>query len=159
MRLDGNEFIRRAKLVHGDKYDYSFVSYDNYKSPVLIVCDVHGQFNQAPGNHLNGKGCQGCANYGYTHDRAGYLYILISECGSRMKIGITNNPKSRFKVLKRNTPFVFNVYDVIEMDAEKARLIEKFTHWIASSLHLTGFDGCTEWFTHDNSIIRMVHSV
>ena len=55
------EFIRKAKEVHGDKYDYSKVKYVNVRTKVCIVCPEHGEFQQIPSNHLNGQGCPKCA--------------------------------------------------------------------------------------------------
>ena len=55
------EFIQKAKAVHGDKYDYSKVEYVNAYAKVCIVCPVHGDFWQRPTNHLLGRGCTKCA--------------------------------------------------------------------------------------------------
>ncbi|MBR4699500.1 MAG: hypothetical protein IKP16_06090 [Prevotella sp.] len=55
------EFIAKAKAVHGDRYDYSKVEYINNSTPVVIVCSEHGAFEQRPHNHLNGNGCPKCA--------------------------------------------------------------------------------------------------
>ena len=54
------EFIQKAKVIHGDKYDYSKVDYKNNKIKVIIGCKVHGNFTQVPGSHLQGIGCKGC---------------------------------------------------------------------------------------------------
>jgi len=54
------DFIRRAKEVHGDKYDYSKVNYVNGKTKVTIICHKHGEFDQVAGGHLHGKGCSKC---------------------------------------------------------------------------------------------------
>lgn len=54
------EFIEKAKSVHGDKYDYSEVKYVNSHVPVTIICPEHGKFEQAPYSHLNGRGCYKC---------------------------------------------------------------------------------------------------
>ena len=55
------EFIDKAKLVHGDRYDYSRVVYVNSITPVEIICKFHKtSFWQDPGNHLQGKGCPIC---------------------------------------------------------------------------------------------------
>jgi len=54
------EFIRRAKLVHGDKYDYSKVNYVNNRTKVIIICPEHGEFEQVPDSHLRGSGCPIC---------------------------------------------------------------------------------------------------
>ena len=55
------EFIHKAKAVHGDKYNYSKVEYANAYTKVCIVCPVHGEFWQRPTNHLLGRGCTKCA--------------------------------------------------------------------------------------------------
>jgi Zn finger protein HypA/HybF involved in hydrogenase expression len=55
-----NEFIEKAIEIHGDKYDYSKVDYENNKKPVTIICPIHGEFNQKPNTHLNGGGCYFC---------------------------------------------------------------------------------------------------
>ena len=60
--LSKDEFIERARLVHGDKYDYSKVDYKYSKEDVIIICKIHGDFLQRPGNHIrSGQGCPKCA--------------------------------------------------------------------------------------------------
>jgi len=54
------KFIEKAKSVHGDKYDYSKVIYENAKTKVCIICPIHGEFEQEPNHHLNGSGCPIC---------------------------------------------------------------------------------------------------
>lgn len=61
-RLTTKEFIRRAKLVHGDRYNYSKTQYFNNRSKVVIVCSKHGEFWQVADNHMKGVGCGKCAN-------------------------------------------------------------------------------------------------
>lgn len=56
------EFIKKARKVHGDKYDYSKVSYVNEKTKVNIICKKHGVFEQIPWSHLKGANCPNCAN-------------------------------------------------------------------------------------------------
>ena len=60
-RLTTEEFIEKAKKIHGDKYDYSKVDYIDYDTPVIIICKKHGEFLQTPDSHLQGKGCQSCS--------------------------------------------------------------------------------------------------
>lgn len=55
-----SEFIEQAKLIHGDKYDYSKVNYINNITKVSIICPEHGEFSQTPREHLSGCGCQTC---------------------------------------------------------------------------------------------------
>lgn len=59
-KITTGEFIERAKKVHGDKYDYSKVSYLNNSTNVTIICPKHGEFQQAPSNHLQHRGCIKC---------------------------------------------------------------------------------------------------
>ena len=54
------EFIQKARAVHGDKYDYSKVEYVNDRTKIVIICPKHGQFEQQPSSHLHGKGCPKC---------------------------------------------------------------------------------------------------
>ena len=59
-RIDLNEFIKRAKEVHSDRYDYSKSKYIGYKDKIKIICPEHGEFEQMVSNHLGGKGCKYC---------------------------------------------------------------------------------------------------
>lgn len=59
-KLTTEEFIRRAKNVHGDKYDYSKVEYTGCDTSVCIICPEHGEFMQRPADHLRGVGCAKC---------------------------------------------------------------------------------------------------
>jgi len=60
-KLTTEEFIEKAKLVHGNKYDYSKVDYINSQAKVKIICEEHGEFEQKPNNHLTGYGCSKCS--------------------------------------------------------------------------------------------------
>lgn len=65
-KLTKEEFIERAKAVHGDKYDYSKVEYVDSSTKVCITCDVHGDILISPNKHLSGQGCKSC---GYIRNR------------------------------------------------------------------------------------------
>ena len=54
------QFIEEAKLIHGDKYNYSLVNYKNNRTKIIIICSIHGKFLQTPNAHLKGCGCQVC---------------------------------------------------------------------------------------------------
>ena len=60
-RLTRDEFINKAKEVHGNKYDYSETVYVNSKTKIRILCPTHGIFEQAAVEHSRGKGCLKCA--------------------------------------------------------------------------------------------------
>lgn len=53
-------FINKAKQIHGDKYDYSKVEYVNNHTKVCIICPKHGEFWQEPRHHLSKHGCPMC---------------------------------------------------------------------------------------------------
>jgi hypothetical protein len=53
-------FINKARLKHGDKYDYSKVDYMNNRTPVKIICPNHKVFEQKPRDHLIPRGCKEC---------------------------------------------------------------------------------------------------
>lgn len=59
-RLTTEEFIQKAKQIHGNKYDYSKTEYINNRTKVCILCPEHGEFWQKPNDHLNGEGCPRC---------------------------------------------------------------------------------------------------
>ena len=59
-RKTTEQFVKEAREVHGDKYDYSKVEYVDNKTKVKIVCPEHGGFWQYPYNHLKGVGCPVC---------------------------------------------------------------------------------------------------
>ena len=59
-RLTTEEFVIKAKQIHGNRYDYSKVEYKNNKTKVCIICKEHGEFWMKPNDHLNGHGCTSC---------------------------------------------------------------------------------------------------
>jgi hypothetical protein len=62
VKLTTSQFIEKAKLRHGERYDYSLVDYNGAKSKVDIICHRHGLFNQTATGHLRGGGCGKCVN-------------------------------------------------------------------------------------------------
>jgi len=68
-KLNKDIFVNRANEIHNNKYDYSNVEYKNNNNKVNIICKVHGEFSQTPGNHLSGQKCPKCCkNLKYTLD-------------------------------------------------------------------------------------------
>lgn len=62
--MNTEQFIEKAKLTHGDKYDYSLVEYVNAKTKLKIICKTCGNiFEQTPNVHTNDKcGCRICSD-------------------------------------------------------------------------------------------------
>lgn len=56
------KFIKKAKEVHGEFYDYSKVNYIKSVINVTIICPKHGEFQTKPTYHIHGTqiGCAKC---------------------------------------------------------------------------------------------------
>jgi len=59
-RLTNEEFIEKAKKIHGDKYDYSKVDYQTSGHKITLICPKHKDFELEASSHLQGCGCQRC---------------------------------------------------------------------------------------------------
>ena len=63
-RITKQEFLDRAVVAHGDKYDYSRVVFVNMETKVLITCKIHGDFLQSPEQHTATNSPRGCPQCG-----------------------------------------------------------------------------------------------
>lgn len=104
-------FIKNAKSIHGEYYNYSKVEYINMKTKVCIICPKHGEFFTTSVNHLTMKyKCKKCSAPKIINHPGGYnskykrepnysvsLYKirLYNDNESFYKIGLTNNIKIR----------------------------------------------------------------
>lgn len=60
-KITTEEFVRRARKVHGSNYDYSVTEYLGAGKQVFIKCKIHGAFSQRASSHITGKGCIKCS--------------------------------------------------------------------------------------------------
>lgn len=60
--LSNNEFIKKCKEIHGDRYDYSLTEYKGCNNEVTIICKEHGEFRQEARVHQSGHHCKMCGN-------------------------------------------------------------------------------------------------
>ena len=111
------EFITRAKLIHGDKYDYSKVNYSTTNEKVSIVCSTHGEFKQTPYGHLSGLGCKKCG-YKITADST---KISLSEFIERA-VSVHNNAYDyslvRYDTTKDKIKIRCNKHGVFEQECD-----------------------------------------
>ena len=91
-----DEFIEKAKKVHGDKYTYDNVDYKKTRVDVDITCPKHGDFLQNPSCHLSGNGCNKCRKVAYSKKQIEWLEYLMKK---------ENLPSKVCPVCKR--PFVW----------------------------------------------------
>lgn len=54
------KFIEKSNEIHNNKYDYSRFIYTTNKTKSIIICPIHGEFEQAPVKHMYGQGCPKC---------------------------------------------------------------------------------------------------
>lgn len=51
---------KKFNIRHNNKYDYTKSIYVNSRTPIIITCPIHGDFEQRPEYHLSGNGCKKC---------------------------------------------------------------------------------------------------
>ncbi len=68
-RLTAEQFVKKAKVKHGDKYDYSKINYINLNTKITIICSLHGEFTQRPNEHMKGSGCNNCGRISFANKR------------------------------------------------------------------------------------------
>ena len=105
-KITKEEFIEKARQVHGDKYDYSKVEYINNHTKVCIICPIHGEFFIKPSEHIYSKcGCVKCSGreHGTTEsfiEKARkvhgnkYDYSKVEYVNSKTKVCIICNEKN-----------------------------------------------------------------
>lgn len=159
--LTNEDFIEKANMKHGFKYDYSLAQYSRSVRKVKIICKKHGEFLQTPNQHLNGKGCKSCSNekprQGWSRTgfvemcgnriAKAYLVRLYSNSESFYKVGITcNSVNARFKGIK----YSVEVISQIESSPQRVFDIEKTIHAKLKHFKYTPnlfFKGMTECFS------------
>lgn len=68
LSLTKDQFIEKARKVHGDKYDYSKAEYTNNSTKLCIICPEHGEFWQTPNAHISAMhDCPKCAHQSYKY--------------------------------------------------------------------------------------------
>lgn len=150
------EFIEEAKVVHGNKYDYSVTVYERALTNLIICCPDHGEFSQIAVSHLRGSGCPSCASPGFDPGKPGMVYYLrITRSGQKplYKIGITNRsveirfpyPEDR-KLISVLKEWHFDKgRDAFEMEAKIIREHSNYSYFGEPVIHT----GNTELFVTD----------
>jgi len=55
-----SDFLRKAVELHGNTYKYKESTYTNSTNKMIIICPIHGEYEQSPQVHLRGCGCTHC---------------------------------------------------------------------------------------------------
>jgi predicted RNA-binding Zn-ribbon protein involved in translation (DUF1610 family) len=157
-RLSTEEFVERARRVHGDKYDYSQSQYVTSHDKVEIVCPQHGVFRQSPATHTMGNkaGCPGCAVSGFDQTKPALLYylaVMTDNSETLYKIGITNlNVQKRFPNVDLARIRVIKTWSY-ESGAEAAKreisVLQEFSDDLYTGVDVLIGAGNTELFVRD----------
>ncbi len=132
------EWIARAKSVHGDKYDYSQTVYVNQRTNVKIICPVHGLFEQKADSHIRGCGCRLCGlkseNHFGVHDwtdeqREKIKATCLQKYGVERYLDSLEG-KAKIKATKSAPEFRQKMHDIISSEDVqskiKATCVEKY---------------------------------
>lgn len=85
-------FIEKAREKHGDRYDYTQAVYERHNKPVLIICPIHGEFEQYPNTHCSNRdviGCPLCSRRGPSQGE-----IEISDFIKGLGVTVIRNSRS-----------------------------------------------------------------
>ena len=145
------EFITKAKAIHGDLYSYGSTEYRSAKDKVLITCKSHGSFHQRPNNHLDGQGCPTCSG-----DPGGrnVLYIWRDETlASTYKIGISKlscvhsriRTVGRLHKMKPKPVLILHTDSAISIEKELHTRLKEYSFNTAEKL-----DGFSEFYSLTN---------
>lgn len=176
-RKTAKDFICRAREVHGSKYNYDKVIYVSNRTDVVITCLEHGDFTQRPTNHLQGKGCLGCADTSGGWSRGdfigkckknnnglGKLYVIKCQNDDEVfyKIGITSTTmKERFRGVHA-MPYEYTIEYLIQDSAYFIYDIELQLQALSKGKNhrpKIGFKGQTECFTTINPIEKLLRQL
>ena len=124
-KLTTEEFITKAKKIHGDKYDYGLSDYKGSKKKIKIICPIHGEFEQLPNNHLNGAECYLCG------------VIKTHKCL------LSNNEEFKQKAnLKHNNQYDYSKVEYVNNKKEVCIICKKYGEfYVRPDNHLKG-SGC-----------------
>lgn len=95
--MSNDQFVEKAKQIHGDRFDYSKVQYLNSTTQVVIVCKEHGEFLQTPASHLQGSGCSACSGV-KRHEQADFLRLAVAVHGTKYDYSRTRYKSAAGKV-------------------------------------------------------------
>jgi hypothetical protein len=105
------EFIKKSKLKHGNKFDYSKSNYIGSSNPITIICPTHGEFTILAQSHLKGFGCIKCVNDNQTKATDQFITESKSKFKDKFDYNLVNYKNSKTKIsLKCNKHnYVFDI--------------------------------------------------
>lgn len=125
-----DDFIRKAKDVHGEKYNYEKSVYISSSSKIVISCNIHGDFEQTPNSHCSGSECPKCSGRGISKSEQKIKDILINngiDFVFQKRFADCKNPKTGYMLV-----FDFYIPDIntlIEYDGAQHFMEIKNKPW------------------------------
>jgi hypothetical protein len=150
----GTEPVNNLTALQASNFEGWVTEYESCESKMTISCSQHGRWVVDVSHFLNHEtGCPTCGIGGFKSNSPGYLYLLVSDCGGYLKVGVSNNIQRRFRELKYSTPFGFNAIRIKYFAiGQNAIQWEKIFHSTFKSANMIDFDGATEWLKWDSEI-------
>lgn len=137
-QLTTEEFIERAKAVHGNKYDYSKTEYKGTKKLVCIICPEHGEFWQSPNKHVSTK--QGCSKCKGVAKKTTEEFILEAKAVHGDKYDYS---KAVYKAARKKVAIICPIHGVF---------------WKTPNKHVSQKQGCSKCArARTAQILRMSH--
>lgn len=152
-----DEFIKKAKSIHGDKYCYDKTVYTSAKNKLTITCQIHGDFEQLASGHLSGYGCKQCTSYGKgrvsSHNPCKLYYLYLPDFGY-YKIGITSQDithryRTKFDLDQFQVIFIKEYSSGDEAYCVEQDLLQKYHHLKYAGNDKILKSGNTEIFIED----------
>lgn len=150
------EIENNLNSINGMKFIRWNGEYKSNKSKAVMQCkNGHEWIASVKHLILNRSGCPTCAPGGFSPCKSGTLYLLRSECGQYVKVGISNKHTQRIRDLSRGTPFAFDVIELYHNeDGKEIARLEKEFHRKYESAGFSGFDGATEWIKFSPKLLE-----
>lgn len=82
-KSNNDKFVKKATILHNNKYNYEKVIYKNNREKVSIICPYHGEFKQSPNHHLRGEGCRKCNDEKIRLSREEFIKRSIEKHGNK----------------------------------------------------------------------------
>lgn len=76
--LTNDDYVKKFREIHGNKYDYSESEITKAKSKIKIICPEHGEFWKSPQKHILGQGCPECSKMRRA-DKRSLTYVEFVE--------------------------------------------------------------------------------
>mgnify|MGYP003584187220 CR=1 FL=1 len=131
-KISQEEFIKRCRARHGDKYSYEKTIYTGCKNKVTVTCPTHGDFEVVAYYHASENGCQECGkeNMGIGRDLynkmcpdGAYVYIMRFKNNEEdfIKIGLSKDIRIRINGLRSVSEYdVEHIHSSFFKDASSA---------------------------------------